>query len=133
MDDLERIRSAALVSIGRAFLFFMLAVGTVMFGLIAWPYLAFKSGAILTSLLATILVLRAGLAPRQDFRRTETWILLDKRHSLPAHRAQGIFANVLQETYRRFAIYAAAMACACWMLAFAFWMAAPYAPARMLV
>jgi hypothetical protein len=133
MDDLQRIRFAALVSIGRACAFFLLGVATVMAGLIAWPFLAFKSGAILTSLLAAILVLRAGLAHRQDFRRTETWVLLDKRHSLPAERAQGVFANVLQDTYRRFAFYAAAMACACWVMAFAFWMTAPYMPARTLV
>lgn len=133
MDDLQRIRGAAAVSIGRAFLFFMLAVCTVMAGLIAWPFLAFKSGAILTTMLAAILTLRAGLAHRQDFRRTETWILLEKRHSLPAHRAQGVFANVLRDTYRRFAIYAAALACACWALAFVFLLTAPYMPARMLV
>ncbi len=125
MDDLERIKRAAFTSIGRAFLFFLLAVGTVMAGLIAWPFLAFKSGAILTTLLAAVLTLRAGLADRHDFRRTETWILMDKRHDLPAHRAQGVFANILKDTYRRFAILSAALACACWVLAFAFHFAMP--------
>lgn len=133
MDDLQRIRGAALVSIGRAFLFFMLGVCTVMSGLIAWPFLAFKSGAILTTMLAAILTLRAAMAHRQDFRRTETWILLDKRHDLPAHRAQGVFANVLRDTYRRFAVYAAGAACVCWVLAFVFRLSTPYMPARMLV
>ncbi|MFM8801591.1 MAG: hypothetical protein ACKOEE_13725 [Tagaea sp.] len=133
MDDLERIKRAAFTSIGRAFLFFLLAVGTVMAGLITWPFLAFKSGAILITMLAAILTLRVGLADRHDFRRTETWILMDKRHGLPAHRAQGVFANILKDTYRRFAIFSAALACACWVLAFAFRLAMPQAMPRMLV
>jgi hypothetical protein len=128
VDEIDRIRAAATMSIGRACLFGLLAIGTVMSGLISWPVLAFKSGAILTSLLTAILMLRAGLAHRQNFRRTETWVLLDKRHDLPADRAQGVFAGVLRETYRRFALYAAGAACLCWALAFMFLLTAPQAP-----
>jgi hypothetical protein len=133
VDEVERIRAAATVSIGRACLFGLLAIGTVMAGLIGWPVLAFKSGAILTSMLAAILLLRARLAGRQNFRRTETWIILKKRHALPAHRAQGVFANVLRDTYRRFALYAAGAACVCWVLALAFGLAPPQAMPRTLV
>ncbi|MBN9498130.1 MAG: hypothetical protein J0H39_15350 [Alphaproteobacteria bacterium] len=127
MQEIERIRAAAMTSIGRACLFFMLAVGTVMAGLTAWPYLAFKSGAILTTLLAMILTLRATLIDRQDIKRTETWFLLRARDEKLDERARRMIAGVLQETYRTLALYAALIAVGCWMFAFAALLVLPQA------
>ncbi len=127
MQEIERIRAAAMTSIGRACLFFMLAVGTVMAGLTAWPYLAFKSGAILTTLLAMILTLRATLIDRQDIKRTETWFLLRARDEKLDERARRMIAGVLRETYRTLALYAALIAVGCWMFAFAALLVLPQA------
>ncbi len=107
-----------MTSVGRACLFFMLAVATVMAALTAWPYLAFKSGAILTTLLAMVLTLRATLIDRQDIKRTETWMLLRVRGEAPDERARRVIAGVLRDTYRTLALYAALIAVGCWMFAF---------------
>jgi len=127
MHDVDHIRRAALTSIGRACLFTLLAVGTVMAGLTAWPYLAFKSGAILTMLLAMILTLRATFVDRQDIKRTETWLLLRQGDEKLDERARRVIAGVLQETYRTLALYAALLAFGCWMFAFAALLVLPHA------
>ncbi len=116
-----------MTSVGRACLFFMLAVATVMAALTAWPYLAFKSGAILTTLLAMVLTLRATLIDRQDIKRTETWILLRVRGEAPDERARRVIAGVLRDTYRTLALYAALIAVGCWMFAFAALLVLPQA------
>jgi len=127
VQELEHIRAAAMTSVGRACLFFLLAVTTVMAGLTAWPYLAFKSGAILTTLLAMILTLRATLIDRQDIGRTETWFMLRKAGEKPDERARRVIAGVLRETYRTLALYAALIALGCWMFAFAALLVLPQA------
>lgn len=127
MQNIETIKAAAMTSIGRACLFTLLAVGMVMAGLTAWPYLAFKSGAILTTLLAMVLTLRATLVDRQDIRRTETWVLLREGNESPDERARRVIAGVLRETYRTLALYAALLAFGCWMFAFAVLLVLPQA------
>lgn len=118
MDEFDRIRRATVQSIGRGCLFALLAIGMTVFGLISWPILAFKSGAILTALLTAVLVLRGEFALRQDFRRTETWLLMGRQHTLPEAHAPRAILGILQDTYRRFAVYAAALSVACWVLMF---------------
>ncbi len=118
MDEFDRIRRAAVQSIGRGCLFALLAIGMTVFGLIVWPILAFKSGAILTTLLTAVLLLRGEIVPYQDYRRTETWILMERRHVLPEAHAPRAILGTLQDTYRRFAVYAAALSVFCWILMF---------------
>lgn len=127
MRELDHIKAAAMTSVGRACLFFLLAVTTVMAGLTAWPYLAFKSGAILTTLLAMVLTLRATLVHRQDIGRTETWFMLRKANEKPDEQARRVIAGVLRETYRTLALYAALIAVGCWMFAFAALLVLPQA------
>ncbi|MBL8702002.1 MAG: hypothetical protein JNK67_26705 [Alphaproteobacteria bacterium] len=115
---IDRIRLAARHSIGRAFLFTLLAVGATMSGLIGWPVMAFRTGAVLWMLAAAILWLRSIGAPRRPYRRTETWILLGRDHGLPESAAQAAFAAVLAATYRRFAELSALLALAFWIVAF---------------
>lgn len=103
MNGYDRIRELAQFSIGRACLFGLLAIVTFMLGLIGWPDLAMRSGAILFLMTAAILMLKAAQAPARNYRRTEVWILLGKRHDLPEARAQAIFGEVLRSTYIRFA------------------------------
>lgn len=115
MNGYDRIRELAHVSIGRAYLFGMLAIVTFMAGLISWPDLAMRSGAILFLMTAAILMLRASQAPKKSYRRTEVWVLLGKRHDLPEERAQAMFGEVLRSTYIRFAKISVAASVVLWI------------------
>jgi len=119
-EAVERVRGAARHSIGRAFLFTMLAIGAAISGLIGWPIMAFRMGAVLWMLAAAIMMLRALGAAKRPYRRTETFILLGRQHGLPEAQAQAVFADVLWHTYRRFAEWSLMLAAAFWMIAFAF-------------
>ena len=115
MNSYERIRELAMVSIGRACLFGLLAITTFMFALLAWPGLALRSGAILFLVTSAILMLKAAQAPTRNYRRTEVWLLLGKQHDLPEPRAQGIIGEVLRSTYVQFARITAATAVVLWI------------------
>ena len=119
MDEIDRIRSCAQHSVGRAFLFALLAIGAVVMGLIGWPVMAFRTGAVLATLAGAILLLRGHGAPRRPYRRTETWVLLGKRTALAEPRVQHVIGGILAETYRRFALWGAGVATALWIVAFA--------------
>ena len=115
MNGYDRIRELAELSIGRACLFGLLAIATFMFGMIAWPDLAMRSGAIFFLMTAAILMLKAAQAPKRSYRRTEVWILMDKRHDLPESRAQAIFGEILRSTYVRFARMAVTASIVLWL------------------
>ena len=119
MDEIDRIRSCARHSVGRAFLFALLAIAVVVAGLIGWPAMAFRCGAILAMLAAAIMLLRAQGAARRSYRRTETWVLLGKRVALPESGLQATIGTILADTYRGFAAYSAAASAALWLACFA--------------
>jgi hypothetical protein len=114
--ELERIRACARHSVGRGFLFGLLAIVTAVAGMIGWPISAFRLGALLSMLMAAILVRRAYRAPRLPYRRTETWVLLGRHHGLMEAQAQETIARILAETYWRFADLAAALALGQWII-----------------
>jgi hypothetical protein len=116
----DRIQVAAEISIGRAVGFGALAVGTVMVGLIFEPVLALKTGSALTLLMALILLLKSARALSQPYRRTEVWLILDKRLGLPEESAQRMVSQVLQDTYHRYARRSLAVAVGFWLLGLAF-------------
>jgi hypothetical protein len=119
-DPRARIRGCARHSIGRAWLFALLAIAATMSGLIGWPVMAMRTGAILSMLTAAIMILRAVRAPGRPYRRTETWILLGRTHGLPEAQAQGAIAAILADTYWRFATASAAISFGFWCAAFLF-------------
>ncbi len=119
MDEIDRIRSCAQHSVGRGFLFALLAIGAAVMGLVGWPVMAFRTGAVLATLAGAILLLRGHGAPRRSYRRTETWVLLGKRSALAESRLQEVIGGILAETYRRFALWGAGVATALWIVAFA--------------
>lgn len=118
---IEAARGLAYFSIGRACLFGMLAIATVVLGLIAWPAMALKTGAILTGIGGAVLVYRASLARQRNFKRTELWVLI--RHEWPKsdNHAQAVISQALTETYWRFAEYAAALTLIQLAFAMALW------------
>lgn len=119
---IQKVRDLAFFSVGRACMFALLAIVTVMSGLITWPGMAMRAGAILLSMATVILIFRAIQAPRRPYKRTEVWILIRKEAELPAERAQSIISDALGECYWRFADYAAMLALLLWAIAVVFWL-----------
>lgn len=118
----ERIRAMAVHSIGRGCFFAALAIWCVMIGLIAEPLLAIKSGAILTMMVACILLLKAGYVTRNSYKKTEVWILLDRKIDVAPDAAQRMITSILREMYLRYAFYATLVAIGFWAAALLFWL-----------
>jgi hypothetical protein len=96
---MERIRYFADLSIRRGCGFALIAIWTATMGLAFEPAMAVRAAAFLLSLMAAVLILFGLRAPTRDYRRTELWILLDKWHDLPQHRAQQVIGGVLRDRY----------------------------------
>lgn len=105
----ETAKELAFFSVGRACLFGMLAIATVVLGLVAWPAMALKAGGFLTGIGGAVLVYRASQARQQSFKRTEVWVLIREKWTAADEHAQAVISQALAETYWRFAEYAAAL------------------------
>jgi hypothetical protein len=116
----ERIQAAAEISVGRAVGFGALAVGTMVLGLVFDPVLALKTGGALTLLMTVILRLNSKQAWSRPYRRTEVWLILDKRLGVPEDCAQRMVSQVLHDTYDRYARCCLAVAVGLWLLGLAF-------------
>jgi len=123
MPPAERILDLAHLSVGRAFLFAVLGIAAVTCGLMGWPVMAFKTGALLSSLLLVGMVIKAHEIERRPYRRTEVWVLLGKPARVPAERIQAAIRGAIRDACWRFADYAAVMALVLWAAAFLFWLA----------
>jgi hypothetical protein len=120
---MNRVRHFAEVSIRRACGFGFVAIGTMMVGM-AWDIpLAVKSGAVLVSFMAAVLWWKAHQAPTRNYRDTEVFLLMDRRHDFPEARAQQVFGSVLRDCYLRHATYIAGMAVLLWLIYFTMYLA----------
>jgi hypothetical protein len=119
----QRVQAMAVHSVGRGCFFAALAIWCVMIGLIAEPLQSLKSGAILTMMVVCVLLLKAEWVIRHSYKKTEVWILLDRRIDLSPEVAQRIITVTLREVYLRYALYAAVVAIAFWLLALLLWLA----------
>lgn len=117
MRDIE---TAAEISIGRAVAFGTLAIVMVMLGLIFDPAMALKVGGAMSLLMAAILQLKALRAPTQPYRKTEAWLLLERRPTLPADHAQRLIGGTLAATYGRYAGISCGAGSAMWLAGLAF-------------
>lgn len=116
---MEQIRYLANVSIRRACGFGLMATGTAAVGVSFDAVLVLKLTAICASAMAGILLVKAVQAPMRSYRRTEVWLMLDKKHDLPEAAAQRVFGNILKECYLWHATVTAAAAGVLWLAAFA--------------
>ncbi|MDZ4736733.1 MAG: hypothetical protein SGJ07_10345 [Rhodospirillaceae bacterium] len=114
---MDRIRSLAALSVGRACFFAGFAIWATMFALIVDPVLALRVGAALVSIVACVLLIKAHNAAERPYRETEVWLLMDRKTDLPADRIQRAIGGALTEIYRRYARYALAIAAIFWFLA----------------
>jgi hypothetical protein len=113
---MEQIRYLADVSIRRACGFGLMAICTALVGVASDAMLVFKMAAICSSAMAAILVIKAIQAPARNYRRTEVWLMLDKKHDLPESAAQRVFGSILQERYMWHATITASAAGVLWLV-----------------
>lgn len=118
----ERIRAMAVHSVGRGCFFAALAIWCVMVGLIADPLQSTKSGAVLTMLTVCVLLLKAQQVTRHSYKKTEVWILLDRRIELRPELAQQVITSTLREVYLRYALYGTLISLAFWAIALLLWL-----------
>jgi len=74
---MDAIEKAAFVSVGRACGFAALAIFCTMVGFSYEPITAARVGGTLTAIMTSILAWRALYAPSRNYRRTETWLMLE--------------------------------------------------------
>jgi hypothetical protein len=101
--EMEKIREIAVFCVGRAVFFGSLAIGCVMVGFSFSPVSAFRSGAVLTLLMAGVLLWKAMAAQSQNPKRTELWLYLDEKARPPEAHAQFVVATIMRDVYARFA------------------------------
>lgn len=115
----DRIERCARIVLLRALGFTALGIGTLLLGLSGNPALALTTGAILTAITGLVLVCKRHTALTRDYRRTELWLLLDRRHDLREDRAQQILGGTLSMLYGRAAEYVLVIAAVQWLLSVA--------------
>lgn len=108
---METIRKVAVMCIARAVMFGTLAIVCVMVAFAFSPPAAFRTGAMLTLVMAVVLLLKAHYAFHQQPKHTEMWLYLDERTRPRDAEAARRFAGVLREVYGRFAAITFASAC----------------------
>lgn len=113
-DPAEIIAEKVDYCIRRGIFFSLLGIWVVMFGMSFDGLLAIKSGAILVTLLAIVLLLRAYNADRTPWRRTEVFTLLDADLGLPDARAAEILMRLRRERLLWHAHFIAVMALGMW-------------------
>lgn len=101
----------AFVCIGRAVMFGALAIGLVMLSFSFDPPKAFFAGAVLTLIMAEILILKALVAPWQNPKRTEVWGYLDEASRPGDASGMEVFVAVLRDVYGLFARNSFTAAC----------------------
>jgi hypothetical protein len=112
---MDRIKYFADVSIRRACGFGLIAIATAAVGVSSDALLALKLAAICATAMVAILLAKAMQAPTRNYKRTEVWLLLDKRHDLPEARAQQVFGNILRDRYMWHATVTAGAAAFLWL------------------
>jgi hypothetical protein len=116
---MERVRNLADLSIRRGCGFGLIAIGTAMTGMAGDIAMAIKGGAIMTTLMGAVLVIKALRASATNYRRTEVWIMLGKKiDGWPPHRLQQLIGGILRDRYLWHAEKTAVAALTLWMATF---------------
>lgn len=108
---MEPIRQVAVMCVARAVSFGTLAIVCVMVSFAFSPPAAFRTGAVLSLVMAIILLLKAHYVAWQQPKHTEVWLYLDERTRPRDAEATRRFTSVLREVYGRFAAGTLMVAC----------------------
>ena len=122
---MDKLTILAFVSVARGCGFAGLGIFCIVVGLSYDPVLAAKTGAMLTTGLAVVLIFRAQQAPFRDYRKTELWIMLKKDERPVAEQAQKLAGHTLRDTYYAFANQVAVIAAVFWAIAPLLWLTLP--------
>lgn len=101
---MDRMRDAAMLSVGRAVGFGGLGISMVMLGSAFDVALALRAGFTLTLVLTAILLWNYQAAPGRRAEQFEAWIILPVEDRPSGDAARGVFANIMAETYLYFAV-----------------------------
>ncbi len=107
---MDAIKNAAFVSVGRACGFAGLAIFCITMSLSFQPALATRAGGFLSLCVAVFLGYCSMKALKRPYKRTELWLILDKKFRVKSEIAQQVIGGVLRETYLWFAQQAAIIA-----------------------
>jgi hypothetical protein len=107
---MEELRKLAFFTVAKGTGFGLLAIFLVMLGCSAVPSFSLRAGGFLALLMTMILIAKAWGAPRADYLRTETWLLLPRHQRPPEAHAHWAVSTVLQDAYITFAMHSAALA-----------------------
>jgi hypothetical protein len=113
---MPEIREIAVFCVGRAVMFACLAIVLVMLAFAFHPVWAFQAGAIMTLIMAGILVWKAQTAHRRRPEKTEVWLYIDENKRSSLQQAHALFASELRDVYARFAQISFTMACLLFVL-----------------
>lgn len=116
-DPFDPIERATELSVLRGVGFATLAILCTCLGLAAYPLAALYCAASGSLLMAAVLALKALLAPRRPYTRTEAWLLLDPRPQLAPAVAQRLVSAALVRCFRRYARIALTAALGLWAAA----------------
>lgn len=114
---MDRLRTVAFQTIGRAVGFTGLGIFTVMTGLSYDPLMALRTGGVLVLILLAVLVFKARNAAAIDYRRTEMWLLVDKADRPEEPYAKWAASSALHQAYSCFARWTAGVAAILWGMA----------------
>lgn len=114
-DRHDPIERAAELSVLRGVGFATFAICCACLGFAAYPLVALSVGAGAALLMAGVLELKARLAPRRPYKRTEAWLLLDPRPKLAPSVAQRLVGGALERCFRRYARLALKAAIGLWL------------------
>ncbi|HEY0835857.1 MAG TPA: hypothetical protein VGE72_18280 [Azospirillum sp.] len=115
MGSLGLIEACADLSVRRGCGFGGLAIGAVMVGLSYDPLLSVEAGAILTSLMGCILLLKAIRSLDRSPKTTEVWMMLDEDKRPAEPHAQRILMGTLKDAYLRYARVTGAASAGLWV------------------
>ena len=116
---MEKLQRVAFLSVGRAVGFAGLAIFTLMVGLCFDPLLSLRSGGVLLLLLVAVLLLKAYRVDSTNYRRTETWLLLDSGDRPDERFAGRAVSGALRDAFLWFAHWTAGVAALVWGFAIA--------------
>lgn len=105
---MEAIERVAHVSVGRACAFCGLAIICCMVGFSYQPHLSARVGGMFAFVVTLSLIFKALKAPRQPYKSTETWLMLEDDEKPPAAVAQAVIGGVLRGVFLQYARYSAA-------------------------
>ncbi len=97
------IQRCAETIVARHCLFAGIAIAVIALALLDDPLRALLTAAVLNLMGCLILLLCATNAATRNYRRTELWLLVRDRVTLPPRATQHLLSGILRETYLRFA------------------------------